>query len=158
MVHALAYRLACLARLIIPKQSFHRTNLTHHPLAHPHLPLPQHPEVCGVSIHPECTGLPFPTGPYICINHESGQLDPRARRRSARSAGLLEDAGGEEESSDEETASEGGEGGSDGGSSKGGKGRRKGASDSEATISEETDSLSSSGTEDEGTSKRRRKR
>lgn len=129
------------------------------PRRHPTPPQPQHPDQCGVSIHPECTGLAFPTGPYICINHEDGQLNPRARRRSARSAGLLEGAGGEEDSdSDEETASEG-EGGSDaGGSSKGGKGRRKAASDSEATISEETDSMSSSGTEDEGTSKRRRKR
>lgn len=118
-----------------------------------HPPTLQHPDTCGVSVHPECTGMPFPSGPYICMNHDDRQLKTRVRRRAssalARDSGLGSDT-------DSTTEEEGGA--ADSGDAGSGGGKRKADADSEATISEETASLDSSATEDEGTSKRRRKR
>lgn len=128
------------------------------PATHPAPPIPlpvQHPDVCGVSVHPECTGLPFPSGPYICMNHDSRELKTRVRRRASSAAMAGDLLGSDEETTEDE---EGGSGGGGGGSDDSG-GRKKKDADSEATISEGTESLDSSATEDEGTSsKRRRKR
>lgn len=128
----------------------------------------QHPDVCCVSVHPECTGMPFPTGNYICANHDNGELKARIGRRrrasTARRGDEQADLGDvlSDETEDEETEDEeGGRGGGDArsGGSGGGGGKKKADSDSEATVSEATASLDSSATEDEGTtSKRRRKR
>ena len=118
-------------------------------LCPPHLP-PQHPDTCCVSVHPECTGRPFPTGPYICMNHDSRELKTRIRRRA--SSALARSGEGDEE--DEETEEEGGEDG--GGAQRTGGGGRD--ADSEATVSEATQSLDSDATEDEGTSSRRKRK
>ncbi len=130
----------------------------------------QHPDACGVSVHPECTGMPFPTGNYICANHDNGELKARiGRRRRASTArrgdeeadlgDVLSDETEDEETEDEEGGGGGGGAGARSGGSGGGTGKKKADSDSEATVSEATASLDSSATEDEGTtSKRRRKR
>lgn len=95
----------------------------------------EHPDGCGVSVHPECTGQPFPPGPWVCTNHDDRQLKTRIRRRGS---GGGRRGGGEE-----------------------GEGRR-GGGDSEATVSEATVSADSEATQEEGGGvdgpRRRRKR
>ena len=67
--------------------------------------LPQHPDSCGVSVHPECTGQPFPTGSYICMNHDSRELKTRMRRKRSAARGRGSgDEGGDDDS--EATVSE----------------------------------------------------
>jgi len=43
----------------------------------------EHPDECAVSVHPACTGLPFPQGPWICGNHEDRLGKGRVRRQRA---------------------------------------------------------------------------
>lgn len=47
----------------------------------------EHPEQCAVSVHPECTGLPFPQGPWICTNHDERRLKGRMRARQSQDQG-----------------------------------------------------------------------
>ena len=107
-------------------------------------------------MHPECTGMAFPSGAYICMNHDSRELKTRIRRR-ASSALAVQGDGNEDE--DEETEDEEEEGGAAAkkADSGGGSGAKKGG-DSEATISDATHSLDSDATEDEGTSSRRKRK
>jgi hypothetical protein len=108
--------------------------------------LSQHPDGCVVSVHPECTGMAFPMGDYICMNHGSRKMKTRIRRRNSARAAL----------DSEETEDEATEVGEEEGGGGGGSDAAKADVDSEATVSERTQSQDSA-TEDEGTSKRQRK-
>ena len=65
----------------------------------------EHPDGCAVSVHPECTGQPFPEGPWICTNHDDRRLKTRIRRRGSAGRGLGDDDGGDDGDS-EATVSE----------------------------------------------------
>lgn len=41
----------------------------------------EHPDGCVVSVHPACTGLPFPQGTWVCSNHDDRRLKGRMRRQ-----------------------------------------------------------------------------
>ena len=41
----------------------------------------EHPDGCVISVHPQCTGLPFPQGAWVCSNHDDRRLKGRIRRQ-----------------------------------------------------------------------------
>ena len=47
----------------------------------------EHPDGCAVSVHPACTGLPFPQGQWICGNHDDGRAKGRVRRQRSLGGG-----------------------------------------------------------------------
>ena len=42
----------------------------------------EHEDGCAVSVHPDCTGQPFPVGKWICTNHDESNLKTRVRKRA----------------------------------------------------------------------------
>ncbi|KAH7617532.1 putative Tyrosine-protein kinase BAZ1B [Nannochloris sp. 'desiccata'] len=90
----------------------------------------EHPDGCAVSVHPTCTGLPFPQGPWICSNHEEG----RGRVRRQRSCvggdfetGYIDSEMTESEEEEEKNSEEDSDSDDDDSASHGGEsgGRRK---------------------------------
>jgi len=65
----------------------------------------EHPDGCAVSVHPQCTGQPFPTGPWICSNHDDRRLKTRVRRRGSKALDFDDGASEETISDEEETRS-----------------------------------------------------
>lgn len=45
----------------------------------------EHVDGCAVSVHPDCTGQPFPNGKWICTNHDDSNLKTRVRKRAEQS-------------------------------------------------------------------------
>jgi hypothetical protein len=89
----------------------------------------EHPEQCAVSVHPECTGMPFPQGPWICTNHDERRLKGRMRARHSQGEGEGEGQGqGHGEKRDRRRMSE--------------------AEDSDATVSEGDGDRDSDATQD----------
>jgi hypothetical protein len=48
----------------------------------------EHPDGCAVSVHPACTGLPFPQGQWVCSNHEDRRGKGRVRRQPPAGGGV----------------------------------------------------------------------
>lgn len=68
----------------------------------------QHADGCNVSAHTACTGQPFPTGAWICPNHDDPLLKSRISRRNrgARRNALLADYNNGENDEDSDESAE----------------------------------------------------